>query len=293
MLVLGGQAPPCSSVDQSCLAGTKQGIKLSAIQLVYGSKPGCLSPPLERQILEATASDGCDKTSTGLGEGSSPERGEQERRFLTGAASGGHPSWSRTAESFVSCPAPCSSPPGGLSSVLRWLQGGTTGDQALPAQHIWGNQPGEVTELLQTQISFCSSSSFPSAPPLPKATRNIRPYPLPWPQPPLPGAAPSPAAAAPAPAGGASGAPPSPAGGTTPSRPGCARRPPTRPGERTRNRRSEGLGGARLVSLGKPYSSPGPEIASRDGLSLPKARCCFWCQTHREIEHLWLEEVNS
>lgn len=139
-LVLGGQAPPYSPVDQPCLAGTKQGIKLSAIQLALWQR-AWLSPTAPGEA----DTDGCDKTRVGLGEGSSPEQGEQERRFLTGAASGGHPSWSRTAESFVSCPAPCSSPPGGLSSVLRWLRRGTTGDQALPAQHVWGNQRGELS----------------------------------------------------------------------------------------------------------------------------------------------------
>lgn len=48
-----------------------------------------------------------------------------ERRFLTGAASGGLLGASRIAGSSVSCPAPYSFPPGGLSSVPQWLQRGT------------------------------------------------------------------------------------------------------------------------------------------------------------------------
>lgn len=52
-------------------------------------------------------------------------QGELERCFLTGAASGGLLGTSCIAGSSVSCPAPYSFPPGGLSSVPQWLQGGT------------------------------------------------------------------------------------------------------------------------------------------------------------------------
>lgn len=139
-----------------------------------------------------------------------------------------------------------------------------TWHQAVPAQHVWGNQARGLTELLQTQRPPSAvpppsllPSGLPPPSPLPKTTQNTRSYPLLWLQPPLRGAAPSPAAAAPAPAGGASGAPPSPAGGTTPSRPGCARRPPAVPGKRTRSRRSEGLEGARHTDRRKGCTRTG------------------------------------
>lgn len=63
-----------------------------------------------------------------LAQGGSIGQGKRERCFLTGAASAGHLRPSCIAGNFVSCPAPCSSPPGGLSSVPRWLQRATTGD---------------------------------------------------------------------------------------------------------------------------------------------------------------------
>lgn len=104
-----------------------------------------------------------------LAQGCSIGQGKQERCFLTGAASAGHLRPSCIAGSFVSCPAPCSSPPGGLSSAPRWLQRATTGDGGIrlcQLRHIWGNHARELAELLLLQAPrpvFADSPSFPSA----------------------------------------------------------------------------------------------------------------------------------
>ena len=106
----------------------------------------------------------CGNTGTGQ----KHQAGEWGKRFLTGAASGGHLGLSRTAGSFAFCPTPCSSPPGGLSSAPRWLQRGTMGDEGsgcASSSTSGGKKARQAAKLLLLQAPrplFAGSPSIPS-----------------------------------------------------------------------------------------------------------------------------------
>lgn len=141
----------------------KQGINSSALPYSSSSPGSCRwAPTAPREGSGEVAGGTAGGYRCRCGDtGGSIRQGEQERWFLTGAASGGHLRSSRTALSFVSCPAPYSSPPGGPSSVPRWLFRGTVGDGGSGCASF--REPAELLPLQASRLVFAASPSISSA----------------------------------------------------------------------------------------------------------------------------------